>query len=203
MYFSGTKPSDILLCIRRNDIRTYGKYLEDTNESIDLMEDLESLLKSSNNISTSMIFEWLKSNLKMRSSEQGNSIYKAFLCLQNDEIFNLRISNHYSNTNDTRTSWNYNGSPDSEIHIIIEEIRNPILVIRGNSILSQDTLLFDKPVLVNSYTLEDLRNPEKNTSIHFRYYKSSQLWYSKFRKNYGTQKRWSKSTNKKYQRIFQ
>ena len=108
-----------------------------------------------------MIFEWLKSNLKMRSSEQGNSIYKAFLCLQNDEIFNLRISNHYSNTNATRTSWNYNGSPDSEIHIIIEEIRNPILVIRGNSILSQDTLLFDKPVLVNSYTLEDLRNPEK------------------------------------------
>lgn len=161
MYFSGTKPSDILLCIRRNDIRTYGKYLEDTNESIDLMEDLESLLKSSNNISTSMIFEWLKSNLKMRSSEQGNSIYKAFLCLQSDEIFNLRISNHYSNTNATRTSWNYNGSPDSEIHIIIEEIRNPILVIRGNSILSQDTLLFDKPVLVNSYTLEDLRNPEK------------------------------------------
>ena len=43
MYFSGTKPSDILLCIRRNDIRTYGKYLEDTNESIDLMEDLAHL----------------------------------------------------------------------------------------------------------------------------------------------------------------
>ena len=94
MYFSGTKPSDILLCIRRNDIRTYGKYLEDTNESIEFMEDLESLLQSSNNISTSMIFEWLKSDLKMRSSEQRNSIYKACLCLQNEEICNRRSSNH-------------------------------------------------------------------------------------------------------------
>lgn len=157
MNFSGVTPGDLISCLRTN--RLYNKYIQDTEEAIDkLNEDL----RNRTDLTEGATFDWFLNNLKMAQKGQYGSLYRAFLCLQTDEIFNLRIANHNSTIMGTKDSWRKYGKPDIEYQLILEKVP---LVHTNATPLEEDTLVLGTPILVNEYSVGEFCDPSKRGGL--------------------------------------
>ena len=100
MHFSGTTADDIKGWIdeKNNGNDTNYRYCkEDTQEAMLLLYKMPYFP----NNDYASIRDWFVNSLQMRTS--SSSCYRAFIVIKKDEIFNLRLSRHYSTKNATFT----------------------------------------------------------------------------------------------------
>lgn len=99
----------------RGDDRNYTSCKEDTTTAITVFKSLYGRQFKS----TYHLFKYLINTLEMRTSDTNSSAYRAFIVLQNDEILNLRLSQHFSTRDSAKNSWN-KGKPTIEYHMVVE-----------------------------------------------------------------------------------
>ena len=80
--------------------------------------------------------------------------------IKKDEIFNLRLSRHYSTKNATKKSFIRNGKSDIEYHLIVERTSPSV-----SGSITHDCILSNVPILVREYDIADFNDDDKRASI--------------------------------------
>lgn len=116
----------------------YKKYINDTEEAKNLImtDFLQSKFKTYDDVT-----RWFVENYKMYDSnplnepDQEHTYYRAFLSLEKDVVFLLRVANHYATRDSVKGTYKNTNIPKPELiyHIIIDRIEitysNPQKVI--------------------------------------------------------------------------
>ena len=110
MNFSIVTPNDVYKWIvekgNGND-SDYNKGKEDTQEAIGVFQSLYG----SQITSTQELLKYLQENLSMRTAD-SNSLYRAFIVLNNVEIISIRLSQHPATENSISKAFNKHGKPN-------------------------------------------------------------------------------------------
>lgn len=109
------------------DDETYKKYISDTEEAKNLImtDFLQSKFKTYDDVTG-----WFVENYKMYDSnplnepDQEHTYYRAFLSLENDVVFVLRVTNHYATRDSVKKIYKKTDIPKPGLiyHIIIDRI---------------------------------------------------------------------------------
>lgn len=122
MNFSIVTPNDVYNWIvekgNGND-SDYNKGKEDTQEAIEVFQSLYGMQLDS----IQGLFNYLKTTLSMRVAE-SNSLYRAFIVLNNDEIMSIRFSQHPATRNSVTKAIKANGKPNLEYHLIVDRVKD-------------------------------------------------------------------------------
>lgn len=130
---------------------------EDTQETIEL---LNGTLKGANFKSSEDVRNWFKEKLHFEGN--NDSVYRAYLCQNNDDICSIRISNHYSNESTVDNAHQEQGTPNIEYHLIIEKVK----LNYGNVIpINQDKNVQGTPIKVKECSLSDFNDSNKKGAI--------------------------------------
>ena len=161
MNYSGVTPNDIVDWIDNYNIGNVSKYWKGKDDTIEAINKL-NVLRHKTFVDCREIMEWFNDNLLMRGYDamkptETISMYRAFITVYFDEIFNLRISRHFSTEDATEKSMERYGEADEEFHLILERVPST----SPKSQINSDTCILDTPILVREISSGDFNDPTK------------------------------------------
>lgn len=147
---------------------TYKKYISDTEEAKNLImtDFLQSEFKTYDDVT-----KWFVENYKMydtnlrNETDKGHTYYRAFLSLENDVVFVLRVTNHYATRDSIKRIYKNTGVPKPELiyHIIIDRIEITYsspkkIVVDGEKVKKVQNI----ENFVMNVSMDDLRKNDKS-----------------------------------------
>lgn len=152
MNFSGTTPNDIYEWIEKKNNGDDTYYLngkQDTEEAIDIFQSLYGCTFKN----VYRLFLYLRQHLCMRVAD-SQSLYRAFIVLNNDEIITLRLSQHFSTKDATKRAFKRTGKPNIEYHLVIDRVKP----LNPNADIYYDRTLSYVEVKVREYNLSEFND---------------------------------------------
>ena len=159
MNFCETTPNDIYEWIEKKNNGDETYYLngkQDTEEAIDVFRSLYG--RTFRNVYG--LFCYLHQHLCMRVA-RSQSLYRAFIVLNNDEIITLRLSRHFSTKAAAKRAFRMTGKPDIEYHLVIGRVKQ----LNPYTDVYYDRMLSYVEVKVREYDLSEFNDGDIRNGI--------------------------------------
>ena len=97
----------------------------------------------------------------MREAD-SQSLYRAFIVLNNDEIITIRLSRHFVTKNSANRAFNNYGKPKIEYHLVISRYQQPV---NSNKDVYYDMEISGVEIKVREYDLSEFNNGNIRSGI--------------------------------------
>ena len=160
MIFSGTTPDEIYVWIDKKnngDDSDYTNGKHDTKEAINVFQSLYGYTFKNEY----RLFRYLFKHLCMREAD-SQSLYRAFIVLNNDEIITIRLSRHFATKNSANRAFNNYGKPKIEYHLVISRYQQPV---NANKDVYYDMEISGVEIKVREYELSEFNDGNIRSGI--------------------------------------
>lgn len=160
MIFSGITPDEIYVWIDKKnngDDSDYTNGKHDTKEAINVFQSLYGYTFKNEY----RLFRYLFKHLCMREAD-SQSLYRAFIVLNNDEIITIRLSRHFATKNSANRAFNNYGKPKIEYHLVISRYQQPV---NANKDVYYDMEISGVEIKVREYELSEFNDGNIRSGI--------------------------------------
>ena len=160
MIFSGTTPDEIYVWIDKKnngDDSDYTNGKHDTKEAINVFQSLYGYTFKNEY----RLFRYFFKHLCMREAD-SQSLYRAFIVLNNDEIITIRLSRHFATKNSANRAFNNYGKPKIEYHLVISRYQQPV---NANKDVYYDMEISGVEIKVREYELSEFNDGNIRSGI--------------------------------------